>query len=499
MKGGSLVPATIQHKRSRTRVVPQIPRDLRSSFPWEAPLKRVYDNVLQAIGDTPIVRLNNVIRGLKGNIYAKIEYMNPGGSVKDRIALQIIDDAEAEGQLKPGATIVEATSGNTGAGLAMAAAVRGYKTVFVLPDKQSEEKRAALRAYGSKVVVTPTNVEPDDPRSYYKVSRRIADETPGAFYANQYHNPSNPKAHYLTTGPELYEQMDGKIDVFIAGLGTGGTISGIGQYLLEKNPNVRIVGVDPVGSIYYDYFKTGQITEPFSYVLEGIGEDFIPSTVNFEHVTDVVRVNDKECFTMTRRLAREEGLFVGGSCGAAVAGAVKWLEQNDTEGLNVVILLPDSGSRYMSKIYNDAWMEENGYLEPEAQLGTAAEVLEGLKQRTPITVDHSLSPIEAIGLMKVHGISQLPVLKDGKVLGVLHENRLLEVALNSGPSAKVTAADLADTNYCVVSLATEVTVLTDLLRKVRMAMVFDDNDKLVNVLTRIDLLDHIARTTGAGA
>ena len=462
-------------------------------------MRNVHDHVLTTVGDTPLIRLNSVTAGLKGTLYAKLECVNPGGSVKDRIAIQIIEDAEREGLLKPGATIVEATSGNTGAGLAMAAAIKGYKCIFVLPDKQSEEKRAALRAYGAKVVVTPTNVEPDDPRSYYSVSRRIADETPNAFYANQYHNPSNPRAHYLTTGPELWDQLDGKIDAFIAGLGTGGTISGVGQYLREKRPECRIVGVDPVGSIYYDYFRTGQLTEAFSYVLEGIGEDFIPSTVDFEHVTDVVRVNDKECFQMTRRLAREEGLFVGGSCGAAVAGALRWLQTHDREGLTAVVLLPDSGSRYMSKIYNDAWMEENGYLEPTSRLGTVRELIHSQPKSEPIIVDSDVSVHEAIGLMRLHGISQLPVLKSGKVVGVLHEKRLLEEALKAGGGGKGRAGDLADANYCVIDLDTEVAVATDLLRKAKIALVFDDSDALTGIVSRIDLLDHIARITGAGA
>lgn len=461
-------------------------------------MHKVFDNVVEAIGDTPCVKLHKVTQGLSANVYAKLEFMNPGGSVKDRIAVTIIDDAEASGELKPGYTIVEATSGNTGAGLAMVSAIRGYKTVFVLPDKQSEEKRSALRAYGSKVVVTPTNVEPEDPRSYYSVSNRLAKETPHAFYANQYHNPSNPKAHYETTGPELYKQFDGKIDVFIAGLGTGGTISGVGKYLKERNPDVQIVGVDPVGSIYYDYFKTGQLTEAFSYVLEGIGEDFIPSTAQLEFVDDIVRVNDKECFQMTRRLAREEGLFVGGSCGAAVAGAVKWLQNHDMTGKNVVILLPDSGSRYMSKIYNDAWMEENGYLEPQARLGTVGDVLEGLDGQTPIFVSPKVGVSEAIGLMRLHGISQLPVLDGKKVVGVLHEKRLLEEALRGGAGSARTAGEFADNNYCVVDLTTEVSVVTDLLRKVKVALVFDGEDTLVSVLSRIDIIDHIARITGVG-
>ena len=457
-------------------------------------MRRVYDNVLEAVGETPVIRLNKVSEGLKANVYVKAEYLNPGGSMKDRIAIQILDDAEKSGQLKPGGTIVEATSGNTGAGLAMVAAVRGYKCIFVMPDKQSEEKRAALRAYGAKVVVTPTNVMPDDPRSYYKVSRRIADETPDAYYANQYHNPSNPLAHYKTTGPELYSQMDGKIDVFVTGLGTGGTISGIGKYLKEKNAEIRMVGVDPVGSLYYDYFQTGQLTEAFTYAVEGIGEDFLPSTMDFSFVDDVVRVNDKECFQMTRRLAREEGLFAGASAGAAVAGGLKYVRLHDRPGLNVVILLPDSGSRYLSKVYNDKWMEEQGFLDSQDGLGTVRDVLATLGPRELISVKADTRIHEAIGLMKLHGISQMPVMRDGGVVGCIHEARLLEHALKTG-NRDLRVAEAADMNYCTVNLDTEVAVVTDLLRKMRIALVLDGDQKPIGVLTRIDVLDHVARLT----
>ena len=458
-------------------------------------MRNVHDNVISCIGDTPIVRLNSVTEGLQATCYAKLEYLNPGSSVKDRIALQMIEDAEQEGLLKPGGTIVEATSGNTGAGLAMAAAVKGYKCIFVLPDKQSEEKRAALRAFGAKVVITPTDVPPEDPRSYYKVSKRIAEETPGAWYANQYHNPSNPKAHYRMTGPEIWEQMEGKIDVFVAGLGTGGTITGIGRYLKEQKPDIRIVGVDPVGSLYYDYFHTGQLTEPFSYVVEGIGEDFLPTTMNFEFVDDVIRVNDKECFQMTRRLAREEGILAGVSTGAAVAGALKYVRLHDRAGLNVLILVPDHGSRYLSKVYNDKWMEEQGFAEPTVGLGTVREILDANPRREVISAPDTMKVPEAIGLMKLHGISQVPVLQEGHIVGVIHERSLLERALSTGQrDARI--GDVADTNYCTVDLDTEVALLTDLLRKVRIALVLDD-DKLVGVLTRIDVLDHVAKMTAA--
>jgi cystathionine beta-synthase len=452
-------------------------------------MKNVHDNVLTSVGNTPLVRMNSVTEGLQCTLYAKLEMLNPGSSVKDRIALKIIEDAEKSGALQPGGTIVEATSGNTGAGLAMAAAVKGYKCIFVLPDKQSEEKRAALRAYGAKVVVTPTNVEPEDPRSYYSVSRRIADETPNAFYANQYHNPSNPETHYETTGPELYAQLDGEIDVFIAGMGTGGTISGIGKYLKEKNPNVKIVGVDPVGSIYYDFFRTGQMTEAYSYVLEGIGEDFLPTTMDFTHLDDVVRVNDRECFQMTRRISREEGIFVGGSCGAAVAGALKYLKTIDRPGLRAVVLLPDSGSRYMSKIYNDKWMEENGFVGPTIELGTVAEIMPNLN--TPITIPHNTTLGDAVQLMKQHAISQLPVTDGETVVGLIHERTLLDHALKpNGQSMPV--SEIADADFCTVTSNTEVQVLADLLRRFRVALVMQ-NAKLTCVLSRIDIIDYIAK------
>lgn len=372
-------------------------------------MNNVHDNVLSCIGDTPIVRLRSVASHLKTEVYVKLEYLNPGNSIKDRIAMQIIDDAESSGALKPGGTIVEATSGNTGAGLAMIAAIRGYKCIFVLPDKQSEEKRAALRAYGAKVVVTPTDVAPDDPRSYYKTAERIVSETPGAFYANQYHNPSNPRAHHRSTGPEIWRQMGDSLDTFIAGLGTGGTVTGTAAFLKEQKPDMTVVGVDPVGSLYYDVFHAGVMTTPFTYVLEGIGEDFMPSTVSFDDVDDIVRVRDAECYKMTRRLAREEGVFAGASSGAAVAGALRWLARNDRDGARALILLPDSGSRYLSKAYNDAWIADMGYDAPEATVQLVSEWLDDNPTTDVATVDGPPSaPVAGWTLVRdggaIHGI-----------------------------------------------------------------------------------------------
>ena len=461
-------------------------------------MRRVFDNVLDAVGDTPLVRLNHVTEGLKATLYAKVECLNPGGSVKDRIAIEIIEEAERNGTLKPGATIIEATSGNTGAGLAMAAAVKGYKTIFVLPDKQSEEKRAALRAWGARVVVTPTNVSPDDPRSYYKTAARLVQETPGAFYANQYHNPDNPRAHYKTTGPELWGQLDGKFDVFIAGMGTGGTISGAGKFFKEKKKDLKVVGVDPVGSLYYDYFHTGQLTEPHSYVLEGIGEDFLPSTMDFSMVDDVVRVNDRECFQMTRRLVREEGLFVGGSCGAAVAGAVKWLRRNDREGLTAVVLLPDGAAKYLSKIFNDNWMRENGFLDEDAGLGTVKELLGDRGPRDLLSVEPSAKVSTVIGLLKMHGISQVPVVQDSRLVGVVFDKRLLERALERGAPADPPVSEIVDASYCTVDEATEVSVLTELFRRFKCAVVLDKARRPIDIITRIDLIDFMSRAA-AGA
>ncbi|MFT5584607.1 MAG: cystathionine beta-synthase [Cognaticolwellia sp.] len=463
-------------------------------------MHKVYDNVLECVGDTPIVRLNSVTAGLEGKLYSKLEMLNPGGSIKDRIALQIIADAEADGTLQPGAMIVEGTSGNTGAGLAMVGAIKGYPCTFVMPDKQSEEKRAALRAYGAKVVITPTAVEPEDERSYYSVSRELSSE-PGAFYANQYHNPSNPKTHELTTGPEIWNQMGEELDAVVCGMGTGGTISGIGKFLKSKNPNIQIVGVDPVGSVYFDFFHTGKMTKPYTYVLEGIGEDFMPSTVQWEYIDDIVRVNDVESFQMTRRVVREEGIFCGGSCGAAVAGALKWMARNDRKDLKVLVILPDSGSRYLSKIYNDAWMKENGFLNTGGGLGTVADLSKRQGDRSLISVGPMARAAEVIGLMKLKGVSQVPVLEDGQIIGILTETALLEQALKNG-GANTPVKDLIQMDYCTVESDENITVLTDLFRRYKVCFIVTSQGQrhtVHDVITKIDLIDYIASRTGSAS
>ncbi len=323
---------------------------------------KVFRNILEAVGNTPLIKVNNLVGEDDAEIWVKAEFLNPGGSIKDRMALFIINDAERRGLLKPGGTIVENTSGNTGVGLAMIAALKGYKAIFTIPDKMSDEKINSLRAFGAEVVVTPTDVPPDSPESYYETAKRIAAETPGAFYVNQYHNPMNIKAHYKTTGPEIYEQTNGELDYFIAGIGTGGTMSGAGKYLKEMIPNIKNIAVDPKGSVFYDYFKSGEVIEPELYKVEGIGEDMVVEAMDFSIVDDMYQVTDEECFLVAREITQKEGMFVGGSSGGAMHIAIK-IAKEVGKGKKIVALLPDSGNRYLSKIYSDEWMHRYGFID----------------------------------------------------------------------------------------------------------------------------------------
>jgi cystathionine beta-synthase len=409
--------------------------------------------------------------------------------------------AEEEG-LRPGGTIVEATSGNTGASLALLAALRGYRCVFVMPDKMSQEKIAHLRAFGAKVLVCPTAVEPEDPRSYYQVAQRIARETPNCFYANQYHNPANPEAHYLSTGPEIWRQTGGDFEVFCAGMGTGGTLSGTGKYLREKKPGIKIVGIDPVGSLYYDFVKSGRITKPFSYKVEGIGEDFFPTTMNLGILDDVVRVDDKECFLMTRDLTRMEGLFVGGSGGAVVAGAVKYSRTLMARGqaragdrpARILVALADAGHKYLSKIFNDDWMRDNGFLDDSPGLGTVRDVITGRDQRPLITARPNAALREVIAQMKTLGISQLPVVDDGKLCGIVGEVDLLRALVSGKKTLEGPISDLIENEYATVTPNTKVELLQAVLADAKVAIV-EEGDQVVGIVTKIDLIDFLAKRT----
>ncbi len=454
-----------------------------------------HDSILTTIGRTPLVRLNAVTSGLDPLVLAKVESFNPGGSVKDRIGWPIIEDAEREGRLRPGGTIVEATSGNTGVGLAIAAAIKGYRCIFVMPDKMSQEKILLLRAFGARVVVTPTAVEPDDPRSYYSVARRLVEETPNAILANQYHNPVNPQAHYETTGPEIWQQTGGRVTHFIAGMGTGGTITGVGRYLKERNPDVQIVGVDPVGSILYELHRSGAYTEAESYKVEGIGEDFLPGTTDLSVIDEIVQVGDRESLLMTRRLVREEGIFCGGSCGSAVVGAVRYIQQHRLgPDAVIVVLLPDSGSRYLSKVFDDDWMRENGFLDQvwsDIRAGDIQSRKPSVQVYTAFTRDRIR---DVVTLMKEHNVSQLPVVdEDGRLRGLVSEIDLLNHMLQADhvhqPDETIEA--MINAEVPVVGPQARLETLMSLISD-RQAVVIVNNDRVEGILTKIDILDYLS-------
>jgi cystathionine beta-synthase len=454
-------------------------------------MKGARANIVEAIGNTPIVKLNKVASHVKSDIFVKLEYLNPGGSMKDRVALNIIKDAERRGLLGPGSTIIEATSGNTGAGLALVAAIRGYKCIFVMPDKMSTEKISSLRAFGAKVVICPTAVEPEDPRSYYEVTKRLVRETPNSFHSNQYYNPANPEAHYTSTAPELWEQTGGEIDVFVAGMGTGGTISGCGRYFKEKKPGFQVVGVDPIGSLYYEYVKTGRMTKPFSYYVEGIGEDFLPGTMNLKIIDTIIRVDDKECFTLTREVVRQEGIFCGGSSGAAIAGAIRYAEQLGEQKKNIVVLLPDSAQKYLSKIFDDEWMRSNGFLEEDDPLGTVRDLLAAKRQRAIVATNRGETLRNVISLMKEHGISQIPVMDNGRLSGLVSEIDLLNYMLSHPGQMDGVIDELIEADYATVTPQTKIKLLKNIFNDAKLVCVLEKDD-LVGVISKIDLIEYLA-------
>ncbi len=453
-----------------------------------------YDNVLGAVGRTPLIRLNRIAQGVPAPVYVKADHLNPGGSVKDRIAITMIEDAERRGLLKPGGTIVEGTSGNTGMGLALVAAVKGYKVIFTINDKQSQEKMDALRALGAEVIVCPTAVEPEDPRSYYSVAKKLAEEIPNCYYPNQYANPMNPQAHYETTGPELWEDSEGRITHFVAGMGTGGTLTGVGRYLKEKNPKIQIIGVDPIGSLYYDFVKKGVVGKAQPYVVEGIGEDFFPTTMDLSLLDDVQQVTDRECFVWTRKLARMEGIFTGGSTGAAVCAALR-VASALTPDHFVVAFIPDSGSRYLSKIYNDDWMRRHQYSESELQV-TAEEVVRLKRQRHPtsrlIIASTGDTARQALHLMQDNEISQLPVFEDHACIGTVREDEILNLALRGADLKELVLRECMRDPLPVLDPQTSMDRLTYLLTRESPAVLVELGNQQYEILTKYDLIDMVA-------
>jgi cystathionine beta-synthase len=452
------------------------------------------NTILDAVGRTPLVRLNRLTEDVQAEVYVKADYMNPGGSVKDRVGIWMINDAERRGLLKPGGTIIEGTSGNTGMGLALVAAVRGYKVVFTITDKQSKEKIDLLKALGAEVIVCPTAVEPDDPRSYYSVAKQLAREIPNSYYPNQYENPTNPQAHYETTGPEIWEDTEGKITHFVCGMGTGGTISGVGRYLKEKNPGVKIIGVDPVGSLFYDYFKKGTVGKAHTYVVEGIGEDILPATLDFKILDDIIQINDQECFVWARRLVKQEGIFTGGSGGGCVSAALR-LARHCKSGNLIVAFLPDTGMRYLSKIYNDEWMRERGYVGAEVPL-TAEDVVRAKREKCKVRELHIARPYQtvfhALRIMQTHDISQLPVFEESNLIGTIYEDQVLHLALQGKDLRKLVIREVMGKPLPQVPKDAPVEQLTHLFSHEGPAVFVDMGEGQYEILTKYDLMGTIA-------
>jgi cystathionine beta-synthase len=447
-----------------------------------------FENALEIVGNTPLVRLHRVMDDAPCLVLAKIEFVNPGGSVKDRPAVAMLREAEREGSLRPGATIVEATSGNTGVGLAMAAAIRGYRCILVMPDKMSKEKIDLLRAYGAEVVVTPTNVPPDSSESYYGVANRLIAEIPGAFMPNQWHNHWNPDAHYYSTGPEIWEQTAGRITHFVSGVGTGGTISGSARYLKEKKPEIRVVGADPEGSIY-----SGDT--PKAYAVEGIGMSYLPETVNLKVIDEILRVSDRESFLMARRIAREEGLLVGGSSGTAAVAAQRVAKTLPPEAVMVVVF-PDSGRGYMSKIFNDEWMIANGFIAEGKRRATVGDVLRSKEPLPPlITIGENDAVRDALDLLRRYEISQLPVMRGNEVVGSVNDVAVMQAVFDQADLVHEPVRDVMGRPFPTLDTSADIDRAYKLLALANAAIVVTEQERPIGVLTRQDIITFLSSSS----
>jgi len=446
----------------------------------------LYESILETIGNTPMVRINKMARGLKCKVYAKLEYFNPGGSVKDRIAITMVRGAEARGELASGGTIVECTSGNTGMGLALMSCVQDYRAIFTLNDKQSREKINALKAMGAEVIVCPTAVEPGDPRHYVEVARNLHKEIGNSFWPNQYDNQDNWRAHYETTGPEIWRDTEGRVTHFICGMGTCGTITGTGRYLKEKNPKIKIIGVDPQGSIFYDYFHTRRVPAAHVYKVEGIGEDFFPKVLDWTYVDDVVRVSDKECFITARKLARQEGIFVGGSAGGAVHAALRYAHSLDEDAL-VICLLPDGGMRYLGKVFNDEWMREYQFIETEIRMN-GYDILKTKKIKRLIFGEPGETAMSALKKMRSGDISQLPIIENGQVIGTLHEDDLITHVLLGKDINNFIVREWMKAPLPILRKDATLEQITEYIPAKTPAILVDLEDGRYDVITKYDLV-----------